>query len=203
MKDCDAIRVGLSAQMDGEEPGIPAQRLEGHLAGCAGCAAWLADAERVTREARLRTVAVPDLTVSILAAVSADQRRRDQAQVRSRRQILRLAVALAAFVQFALALPVLLGGEVGPHATREMASFDIAIAVGFALAAWRPERARSFVPVAFVLAACLCQTSGFDIAHAETQLRHEVGHLAALAQAGLLWALGRGTVSGRRRTVAA
>ena len=203
MKDCEAIRVGLSARMDGEEPGVPAQRLDDHLVGCAPCAAWLADAERVTREARLRSVAVPDLTASILAAVAADQRSRAQAASRTKRQILRLAVGLAAFVQLALALPILFGGGTGPHATREMASFDIAIAVGFALAAWRPERARSFVPVAFVLAACLALTSGFDLAHAETQLRHEVGHLASLVQAGLLWALGRGAVPARRRTVSA
>jgi hypothetical protein len=74
-----------------------------------------------------------------------------------------------------------------------MASFDIAVAVGFALAAWRPERARAFVPVAFVLAACLAATSVMDISDGATHLAHEVGHLAALAQALLLWALSRRT----------
>lgn len=203
MNDCDVIRIGLSARMDGEDPGTSVDILDRHLLGCADCRAWLDGAERVTREARVRSVSVPDLTMSILAAVNADQRARDLAAARSRRQILRIAVGIAAFVQLALAVPILFGGGVGPHSGREMASFDIALAVGFALAAWRPERARAFVPVAFVLAACLALTSGFDIASAEIQLRHEAGHIAALVQAGLLWALGRGTTVRSSRTVAA
>ena len=86
------------------------------------------------------------------------------------------------------------------HTGREMASFDVALAVGFALAACRPERARAFVPVAFVLAACLAATSAVDIAASHTALVHEIGHLAAVAQAALLWALGRTT--GRPLTAA-
>ncbi|MBB5870124.1 putative anti-sigma-YlaC factor YlaD [Allocatelliglobosispora scoriae] len=203
MNDCDAIRIGLSARLDGEDPGTSVDTLDHHLSGCAECRGWLAGAERVTRQARAHPVAVPDLTLSILAAVNADRRQRVDDAARNRRQILRIAVGVAAFVQLALAVPVLFNGGVGPHATREMASFDIALAVGFALAAWRPERARAFVPVAFVLAACLTLTSGFDIASAEVQLRHEAGHIAALVQAGLLWALGRGTVLRSPRTVAA
>jgi hypothetical protein len=49
------------------------------------------------------------------------------------------------------------------------------------------------VPVAFVLAGCLATTSILDIADGATHLAHEVGHLAALAQALLLWALSRRT----------
>ena len=93
------------------------------------------------------------------------------AETRGRRQILRLAVAVAAVAQLALAVPVLLSGlgvAADPHTSREMASFDIALAVGFALAAYRPARARAFVPVAFVLAACLAATSAVDMANAST-----------------------------------
>lgn len=185
---CGGVRLDLSARLDGEATGLAPAALDAHLAGCAGCTDWLARVERVTRQARLRPVGVPDLTASILAAVAADRSQR-LVQERGVRQILRLAVAIAAGAQLLLALPVLLGMGVDPHATREMASFDIAVAVGFALAAWRPERARSFVPVAFVLAACLAATSVLDITDGATHLAHEVGHLAALAQALLLWAL--------------
>jgi predicted anti-sigma-YlaC factor YlaD len=191
---CEAVRLDLSARLDGEVIDLPADRLDAHLAGCDGCRTWLDHAERVTRQARVRAVGVPDLTGQILAAV-ADERRTARAERAAAacgiRQILRLAVGIAAAVQLLLALPVLFGVGVDPHASREMASFDIAVAVGFALAAWRPERARAFVPVAFVLAACLVVTSGLDVAGGATRLAHEVGHLAALAQAGLLWALGR------------
>lgn len=190
---CDEVRSALSARLDGEEPRVPARTLDDHLIECAACAGWLARAEQVTRLVRVQPAEVPDLTASVLAAVAADpvasgaSRRR---AAHARRQILRVAVAVAAVAQLAIALPILLAG-VEPHTSREMASFDIALAVGFALAAWRPERARAFVPVAFVLAACLAATSALDIANSTTALAHEVSHLAAVVQAVLLWALGR------------
>jgi hypothetical protein len=59
------------------------------------------------------------------------------------------------------------------------------------LAAWRPQRAMALVPVAFVLAGCLAGTSVIDIVHGVTGAGHEVVHLVAMVQAGLLWALGR------------
>ncbi|MFI7576286.1 zf-HC2 domain-containing protein [Micromonospora sp. NPDC049497] len=195
--NCDDVREALSARLDGEDPQAAPTVLEAHTQSCPGCRSWLARAERVTRLARVRPVAVPDLTAPVLAAVAADAavaRAVPVAALRARRQVLRVAVAVAAVAQVAVALPVLLAGlgvAADPHTSREMASFDIALAVGFALAAWRPERARAFVPVALVLAVCLAGTSAVDIANSTTALVHEVGHLAAVVQAGLLWALGR------------
>jgi predicted anti-sigma-YlaC factor YlaD len=194
---CDDVRVALSARLDGEDPGAPVAALDAHTAACPDCRAWLARAEQVTRLARLRPVRVPDLTVAVLAAVAAERaaaRDAAAATARARRQVLRVAVAVAAVAQLAVALPILLGGlgvGVDTHTSREMASFDAALAVGFALAAWRPERARAFLPVALVLAVCLAGTRALDIANSSTALVHEVGHLAAVVQAGLLWALGR------------
>lgn len=193
--NCDDVREALSARLDGEDPGTAPAVLDAHLGGCPACRAWLARAERVTRLVRVRPVAVPDLTAPVLAAVAADTARTAPAAARqARRQVLRVAVAVAAVAQFAVALPILLAGlgvADDPHTSREMASFDVALAVGFALAAWRPERARAFVPVALVLAVCLAGTSVVDVANSTTALVHEVGHLAAAVQAGLLWALGR------------
>jgi hypothetical protein len=42
-----------------------------------------------------------------------------------------------------------------------------------------------------VLAGCLAATSGLDLARGVTSVNHEIGHLVALAQAALLWALTR------------
>lgn len=194
---CDDVRVALSARLDGEDPQAPAAALDAHTATCPDCRSWLSRAEQVTRLTRVRSVQVPDLTARVLAAVAADPvlAARTPAAVRAaRRQVLRVAVAVAAVAQLAIALPVLLAGlgvAADPHTGREMASFDVALAVGFALAAWRPERARAFLPVALVLALCLAGTSAVDIANSTTALVHEIGHLAAVVQAGLLWALGR------------
>ncbi|GAA4565280.1 zf-HC2 domain-containing protein [Micromonospora coerulea] len=195
--NCDDVRVALSARLDGEDPQAPAAALEAHTGSCPACRSWLARAERVTRLTRLQAVDVPDLTAPVLAAVAADRAAAGDggaATVRARRQVLRVAVAVAAVAQFAIALPILLAGlgvEADPHSSREMASFDAALAVGFALAAWRPERARAFLPVALVLAVCLAGTSAVDVARSSTALVHELGHLAAVVQAGLLWALVR------------
>jgi predicted anti-sigma-YlaC factor YlaD len=203
---CDDVRVALSARLDGEDPGMPAAVLDAHAEDCPACGAWLARAERMKRALRVQVADVPDLTASVLAAVAADPRSaanaRSAAAARGRRQILRIAVAVAAIAQFAIALPLLfpgLGVTIDAHTSREMASFDIAMAVGYALAAYRPDRARAFVPVAFVLAACLALTSAVDVATSTTAAVHEIGHLAAVAQAGLLWALGRADGGGSGR----
>jgi predicted anti-sigma-YlaC factor YlaD len=206
---CDEVRLALSAGMDGEptDPGV-----EAHLESCAACTAWRERAEKVTRAVRIGPARVPDLTDSIMATVAADPvaratraRLSARADAYARWQILRMAVAVAATVQLALAVPMLvavfLGTETGTHAGREMASFDAAVAVGFLLAAWRPSRARAYVPVAIVLSACLAVTSGGDVIRGVTAVPHEVGHLVTLVQAGLLWALSRADRSlGGRRT---
>src|SRR5256886_15218930 len=134
-----------------------------------------------------------------MAAVATDPvsaadaaRRRAAAEAYARRQVLRVPVAAAAVVQWALALPTLVGAflstETGPHAGREMASFDVAVAVGFLAAAYWPARARAFVPVALVLAACLGITSVVDLVRGAAGVGHEFGHLVAVVQAGRLFA---------------
>jgi predicted anti-sigma-YlaC factor YlaD len=189
----------MSARLDGEDPGLAAEIIDEHLAECRDCTAWLAGAKRLTGMVSIGDP--PDRTEQIMAAVAADPvvaakvaRHRAVAQAHARRQVLRLAVAVAALVQLALAVPPLFGmfeaSGVSPHPGREMASFDIAVAVGFLLAAWRPAQAQAFVLVALVLAGCLAGTSTIDILHGATSIGHELGHLVVVVQAGLLWALG-------------
>jgi predicted anti-sigma-YlaC factor YlaD len=190
---CEHVRGALSARLDGEAVAIPPAEIDAHTATCAGCQAWLTSAQRLDHLVRATPVAAPDLTAGVLAAVAADQRRRT-GEPDGRRQVLRIAVGVLAVAQLVSAAPALLGaqGALGAHATREMACFDIAIAVGFALAALRPERARALLPVALVLALCLAATSAVDVASGRAAAVHEIGHLAAVVQAAALWALGRG-----------
>jgi len=173
----------LSARLDGESIEGDELGMDAHLAACPACQAWLAEAVQVTRAVRIQRADVPDLTDRIMAAVTA----RSSAAA----GVLRWAVGFAALAQLMFAVPVLLGGLGDPHASRELASLEVALAVGYALAAYRPERARALVPVAVVLGICLALTSVVDIANASTMVVHEAGHLVALVQAGLLWALGR------------
>jgi len=202
---CETVRVALSARLDHEDPGQPGSLLDDHLRTCAECRAWLARAEQVTRAVRLRSIAeVPDLTATIMAAVAAERRRDQQPQAapagpgveaRARQRVLRFAVAAAAVAQL-LTLRSLVPGvaiAAGLHTGRELASFDAALAVGLLLAAWRPGLARAYTPIAVALVAFLGVTCGLDLANGVTTLAHETGHLAAVGQAGLLWALARTT----------
>ena len=197
---CEDVRMALSARLDGEGPGAGVGEVAAHLAGCAGCAAWVREAERLTEAVRLAAPEPPDRTEPIMAAVAADPvraagdaRRRAAEEVHGRWQVLRVSVALAALVQLALAVPALAGAAlvVSAHTGREMASFDVAVAVGFLAAAYRPARARAFVPVALVLAVLLGATSAVDMVRGAAGFGHEAGHLVAVIQAGLLWALSR------------
>ncbi|CAM3128124.1 hypothetical protein [Stackebrandtia soli] len=196
--NCASARAALSARMDDEDVLDAAATLD-HLRECAACGEWIGHANRISETARKRYVSTPDLTEPVLRRIG-DHERGRAARLRAWRRGLRWAVGVAAIAQLGLALPALWpGADVGGHAlhaSREMASFDIAVAVGFLLAAIRPDRARAFVPVAFALAGCLAVTSLVDIAGGATDVLHEASHATALVQAGLLWALGR-TSAGR------
>ena len=61
----------LSAQLDGEDDPADRERVDEHLAGCAGCREWLDQAATVNRLTRTSVVAeVPDLSAAIMAAVA-------------------------------------------------------------------------------------------------------------------------------------
>src|SRR5690242_11281066 len=126
---CEDVQAALSARLDGEDPGLSSEAVDGHVAGCATCSAWLAGVQALT----IGQADPPDLTDRIMAAVAPHvARARVAAEERARRQVLRIAVAVAAVAQFALAVPTFLGTA---HTGRDMGSFDIAVAVGFLLAA--------------------------------------------------------------------
>ena len=206
---CEDVRVAMSARLDGEDPGLAPDQIDEHLTGCADCAAWLAAAQGLAAH-RLTLPPAPDLTGPIMAAVAADPvvaaaraRQRAAAEAQGRQRILRVAVAAAATVQLVLAVPILVGtflaSELGPHTSREMASFDVAVAIGFLFVAYRPGRARALVPVAIVLAILLGLTSVVDIVRGVAGPAHEIGHLVAVVQAGLLWVLSRAGAGGSPR----
>jgi predicted anti-sigma-YlaC factor YlaD len=188
---CDDVHEALSARLDGEAATQPSALIDAHLAGCAACRAWLVRAERVTRLVRLQPVEVPDLTERILAAAHA------QGVLPGRAKPtlwagLRWALGLLAVVQLMLAVPDLLG-VVGhdAHAGREVAAFDIALAVGLLIAACYPEYARIFAPVLITLVVCFAAISALDVMQGLVSPGRVAVHVIAAVQAGLLWLLAR------------
>ncbi|MFI5955128.1 zf-HC2 domain-containing protein [Cryptosporangium sp. NPDC051539] len=193
---CAQIRVALSALADGEDPGTDRAALDTHLAECAECRAWRAAAVDATAAAgvRWREADVPDLTATVLAAVAADRAPRTKAPSMVHAGVLRWALGFSAIAQLLLALPALIaepGSSGAVHTGREMASFDVAVAIGFLFVAGRPAWARALVPVAVALAGCLLVTSSIDIVDGAAQFGHELNHLLAGVQALLLWLLAR------------
>lgn len=196
---CDEVRVALSAWLDGEDPGVPVSSLGAHTNSCPACGDWLTGVQRVSSALRLDRDQASELAPDVLAGVAAGARARavtgrPASAAHGRRQVLRVAVGAAAVAQFASSLPTLLAGlgvTGGPHLGRELASCGMALAVGFGLAAYRPERAQAFIPIALTLAVLMVATSVVDIANSTTVPAREIGHLATVVQAGLLWALGR------------
>ncbi|EXG80146.1 putative integral membrane protein [Cryptosporangium arvum DSM 44712] len=218
---CAQIRLALSALADREEPGTDRADVDAHLAGCAECRTWHAAAAEATdaaRAAQRPAAHVPDLTEQVLAAIAADtaaRRRPRFALTRGATRahppsragdaagwtgflhagVLRWAVGISAVAQLLLALPALFAepgtADVALHTGREMASFDVAVAIGFLFVAGRPAWARALVPVAVALAGCLLLTSSIDVVDGAAQLSHELNHLLAGVQAALVWLLAR------------
>lgn len=189
MSTCEPYRDALSAMMDGELPPVGEAAVRRHLDACDRCAAFAAASDELARRLRVAPAeAVPDLTASILAAVDTP----DVARVRARLRQLRGLLAAAGLAQLLLAVPSLVStGAAAGHVTREVGIFELALAVGFLVVAWRPARAGGLLPVAAVVAMLATVTSLADVAVGSTSMVQESAHLLQVVGTGLLFALDR------------
>jgi predicted anti-sigma-YlaC factor YlaD len=206
--DCTRIRDAISARLDSEEPGVELSLIHAHLDTCAGCRGFAASAERLHRTSRLAPAPeVPDLTPAILAAIGDEPvpalRSGTEPALRSGTEpasadtqlVLRWILAALALVQIGVAVPaLLLGSDAGlpVHTARHLGSFDIAIAVGFLFAAWRPSRIPGLLPVVAALVACLVGSSLLDVFAGNTGALGEAHHTTDFVGLAVLWLLSRG-----------
>lgn len=198
--NCEEVREVLSARMDGEDPGGTVHGAEGHLAACSGCRSWMAAAQELLRATRVTPAeAMPDHTEAILAAATA--RGLLSPDPGSSRFRWRVGLALVAVLQLVLAGPSLLFGEgagAPVHVAHELGSWDVALAVGFLFAAWRPARAWGMLPLVTALVACLVVTTGVDLAEGHAELAREAVHALEVVGLGVLWGLARRPAAARR-----
>lgn len=194
--ECDRAREAISARIDGEDPGVPDGALEAHLAGCAACRDWQQRAHVMTRRARLGgTFLDRDLTDRVLPAFPA------ATGGRRLRLGLRLALLTVALVQLSITVPLLILGhdhDAGGHAAHELGSFDLALAVAFAVGAIRPRLSSGLAWTCGIAAVGLAGTAIADLIGGQAIGADEAQHLIAVAGAALLlWqarALGTGTI---------
>ena len=180
--ECDRAREAISARIDGEDPGVPAGALDAHLADCQACRAWQQRAHVMTRRARLGGPFLDhDLSGQVLAAVSPVPGRR--------RLALRAALLAAALGQLAVTVPLLVLGhdqDAGRHAAHELGSFDLALAIAFAVGAIRPALSAGLAWTCGIAAAGLAGTAIADLIGGQAIGADEAQHLIAVAGALLL-----------------
>jgi predicted anti-sigma-YlaC factor YlaD len=182
--DCDSAREAISARIDGEEPGQLASALDDHLTSCPACREWQQRAHVVTRRARLGGSFLDhDLAPALLAAFPAHEAwwRKQPVQ---RGALLALALA-----QLTIAVPMLFLGhdrEAGVHAAHEIGSFNMALAVAFAVGAVRPRLSAGLAWPCGIAAVCLVGTAVADLFSGQAIGADEALHLVAVAGAALL-----------------
>jgi predicted anti-sigma-YlaC factor YlaD len=195
---CNTARAAISARLDGEDAQVDPADLAGHVERCTACRAFAREAEAMHRDVRLaRAPEVPDLTAPILASIGAESRRPLAVHERA----LRVTLAVVAGVMIVAALPALvLGDDAGlpVHAARHVGSFDLALAVGFLFAAWRPSRLPGLLPVVTALVACLVGTSVLDVLDGRTGALTEVQHAVEVVGLAAAWLLAHPLRPGRR-----
>jgi predicted anti-sigma-YlaC factor YlaD len=181
---CHEAREAISALIDGEDAGLPPEEVEAHLAHCADCVSWRQRAHALTRRARLGNSFLDhDLSLQVLAAsprVPASHRDLTQ----------RLGLIVVALAQIAVTVPLLILGhdhDAGTHAAHELGSFDLALAIAFAVGAIRPVLSAGLAWPCGVAATGLAGTAVLDMIAGQTMGADEAQHLIAVAGALLLF----------------
>ena len=171
----------MSALLDGEAPGVGRAEVEQHLAGCPDCRAWREAAHAVTRRARIGPArAAPPVDVPATVAAMLD---RGVQTGRPPVSWTRWALVMVAVLQLAVTVPVLILGsdhDAPVHIAHEMGSFDLALAVGFLMAAWRPALARGMRTIVGAAALLLVITAAVDLAAGRTTIGDEAPHLLSV-----------------------
>jgi predicted anti-sigma-YlaC factor YlaD len=185
--ECRTIREACSALLDGEDAEIATTAVTDHLHSCVACRQFVEDARALRQAIRPEHPDAPDLSARILAAA------REQRHPRLREvTMLRLGLVAVAVAQLALAVPGLVyGNDDGApiHVAHEVGAWDLALAVGFLFAAWRPLRAVGLLPFVGALSAGLVLTAVVDVVHGRAVALTETTHLLELLGTVLLWML--------------
>jgi predicted anti-sigma-YlaC factor YlaD len=181
--NCEEARQAISARLDQEPAGVETSELDRHIAGCRACQVWRDGAHELTRKVRLQPVRpAPGPTERLFAAVRGERRQRwwDPRSMTAARA----GLVVAAGAQLALCVPVLLFGHdrsAPVHVAHEMGSFEVAVAIGFLVAARRPGRAMGMLSLIGVAAGLLVLTAVLDLLAGRTSLADEAPHLIVVA----------------------
>jgi predicted anti-sigma-YlaC factor YlaD len=189
MTTCQPYRDAISAMADDEVSPVPADILRGHLDDCATCSAFAVSVQGLHRRVRVHEAeAVPNLTAAILAAVDTPA----VSRARARFAQMRVVLAMAGIAQLLLLVPFLVSGHaLAGHASREATIFQVALGIGFLVAAQRPARAAGLLPVAVVVALLVSVVAVADVLSGSATLLQESVHVIEIVGMLVLWAIVR------------
>ena len=179
--NCDHWMENISAMADGEESDLPPELVLAHARSCATCTRF---AEQVGFE-----LGDDDASSHLIDTIVA---RNVAAQRSSEMLLVSALLAIAAVAVIAYSIPPLLFGDDGggsTHAARHLGAFQVAFAVALLVAAWRPARARSILPVAVVLVLAILLTTAADVITGNVSVQAELLHLPELITLPLVWLL--------------
>ncbi len=186
MVTCDRWRDAISADLDGEDPGIARRLVDAHLSRCPACRSFAASAGLGTGRP-VELVGAPESTSELPRQVARIAAIADRAATWS---IVRALLAVVAVDILVFSLPALVLGdeqETSAHAARHLGAFTVAYAVGLLVVVVRPARARTMLPVAAVLAGALLVTAVVDLANGRVPLVDEAQHLPEVLSVVLVW----------------
>ncbi len=180
---CSTARELISAAADDEldQPGRLA--MQGHVDGCAECAAYVDEVALLTRSVRLRPL---DARVDFVERVMA----RSTAARLGRGAWVRPALAWCGLVVAAQSVSPLVFADMDgtpTHVARHVGASALALAIGFLYVAWRPQRAAGLLPFGAALLATTLVGAILDTAAGNRTAVAETTHLAELVGLVLLW----------------
>ncbi|MCX2954506.1 zf-HC2 domain-containing protein [Lentzea sp. NEAU-D7] len=186
--DCSICREALSARLDGEDEGVPADQVDAHLETCAACQDWNGTATALTRTLRVRpAVPVPDLTAAILDAAP------PITPPAPRGWLPRMLLGGVAVAQLTLGLAQVLGASSphgghagGGHLFNESTAWNLAIGLGLLWTALRPVATAGMLPVTAAFVAVLIPYSASDLINGTATAGRVLSHSLLVAGLALL-----------------
>jgi predicted anti-sigma-YlaC factor YlaD len=201
---CSSCREHLSADLDGEADPVDLPAARAHLAGCAECTRWFADAALVNRLIRTAPAeAAPGLTEAGLAAALSELPRPPSPRRRVWHRSARAALAGVGAVQAVLgtlglvlaggdphmAMGSMAGSMMGAdmaHMSHESASWNLALGVAFVAGALWTRHLAGTLPVLGSFVVVLALVSALDLVSGNVDLARVSSHGLVVLGLGLI-----------------
>lgn len=188
---CNQNRELISSAIDGELGTDDQLALDAHLASCASCTGYQAEAWKLHRTMRMRAVAPANESAAartpapVKVAIAGDL----QALM-----LMRWALFVIGGTLVVLNAQAVLGGgaDAAAHLSRHDGVFGTALGIGMIAVAAKPHRAIGLVPLTSTIAVLMTIAAIADLASGEASMLAEAIHVVEFAGLLCLWVISGG-----------